>query len=423
MTVRILLFSAVCLLLFSSGQTADTYENPTLDSLIMIALGRNPNIHAATHQQKAADYNAASTGLLPDPMLTAGFINLPRTSFSLDETPMTGFVLGLSQSIPWPGKISTWSNIARLQSENRAADLDYQRNRLVRLITIGYYHYAYLKLAEDILTENLHLLDNIIAVVRTRYANGRGTAQALLRVQTEKSRLENRLLMVVQKRSSALLDIARLADNPETASESIAVYLPPIPTDTPIDNVAEATPLLAGAAIRSSLAEQKLGLAKSGYWPDLVFGVDYRIRKNIPMDPVRGEDFLSFKVGLKLPLWFFKRQRNETAAAKKSYQAAQARERSLKNDLEQKAADIALILKSLRERTYGYDENILPRARAAGEAAQTAYENGLIDFDGYLISQLEIMNIELEKLELIRQYHQQSAILRELTTDRYEVRK
>ena len=138
------------------------------------------------------------------------------------------------------------------------------------------------------------------------------------------------------------------------------------------------------------------------------------------MDAVSGEDFLSFKIGLNLPVWFFTRQRNQTAAARQSYLAAQADEHAINNSVERGVADIVLVLQSLRERVEQYELTILPQAHAAGEAAQVAYEVGQVDFNGFLSAQLDEINVELERLELLKQYHQQTAALRELASDARE---
>ena len=67
-----------------------------------------------------------------------------------------------------------------------------------------------------------------------------------------------------------------------------------------------------------------------------------------------------------------------------------------------------------------YELAILPQAQAAGEAAQAAYEVGQLDFNGFLSAQLDVMEIELERLELLTQYHQQAAAFRELAADTQE---
>ena len=421
MDKKTIIIFVACLASTPAGWADNFSENNTLDSLIEVALERNPAIHAAEYKRSASEYQAEFAGWLPDPKLSAAVINLPRTSLSFDETPMSGVVFGLSQSVPWPGKLSAKADIASLDSDIRAMDLAARKNSTVRLVTHYYYDYSHWTLVGTVLTKSMQLVENIIKVAHIRYSNGDGSLQNVLRSETSSARIENRVLMARQKAMSALVQLGQLTDNPETIDDTLAPVLPPIPQKY-VEMPSElSNPILAKVSIGSAVAKRKVDLAKSGYWPNLTVGVDYRIRKNIPMDAVSGEDFLSFKIGLNLPAWFFARQKNQTSAARQSYLAAQADEHAIINSVERQVADIVLALQSLRERAEQYELAILPQAQAASEAAQVAYEVGQVDFNGFLAAQLDVMNVELERLELLKQYHQQTAALSELAPDAQEV--
>ena len=61
-----------------------------------------------------------------------------------------------------------------------------------------------------------------------------------------------------------------------------------------------------------------------------------------------------------------------------------------------------------------YDRSILPEAEAALEAAEVAYKVGQIDFNALLTAQTDLLDIRLERLDLLRRYHQTRAALTEL---------
>jgi outer membrane protein TolC len=79
--------------------------NTTLDSLIGIALQTNPDIQAAGYARDEAEFRSRVSGALPDPKVMLAALNMPRSSLALDETPMSGFQIGIEQTIPWPGKL------------------------------------------------------------------------------------------------------------------------------------------------------------------------------------------------------------------------------------------------------------------------------------------------------------------------------
>lgn len=394
-------------------------EIPVLDSLIQVARNQNPTIEAARQKLSAQEYRESYAGWLPDPQLSVGWLNLPRSSLALDETPMSGVQIGLMQKIPWPGKLSARSELAQLRTQSRNWDIAVASDRVTSLVETSYYDYSWSVLAADIYDHNLRLVETIIEVVQTRYANGQSSAQDVLRAQTAKARLENKLLQLEQHRQAALARLAWLTNDPAAAEAELTVALPDVAdfSDESMSTPAGfLNPTLAKAAVGSSIAERQLSLAKADYWPDLSVGLDYRFRKDIPMDAVRGEDFLTFKVGLSVPLWFFKKQSGQTAAAGSSLLAAKAEEKSLQNLVTQQVTDTRLALESVVERVRQYDRSILPQAKAALEAARIAYEVGKVDFNGYLATVLDIIDIELERLQLVRQYHHNSARMRQLTT-------
>jgi outer membrane protein TolC len=82
--------------------------------------------------------------------------------------------------------------------------------------------------------------------------------------------------------------------------------------------------------------------------------------------------------------------------------------------LEQLLADSRLELATIRESLAFYDSAILPQARAAFEAAQVAYEVGQVDFNALLGAQTELLQVELERLNNIKEYYQNHARLMEI---------
>ena len=170
------IFTLICFLsLPLASMAGEEQASQTVDSLIRVALAANPDIRAAQFDLAAAEYNAKTAGSLPDPQLSVGALNLPRTSLSFGETPMSGLSIGLSQAIPWPGKLRARGTIARLHTEATAQSANAWQNSIVRQIRAAYYEYSYQILAQRILEENLLLTENIIKAAQVRYANGLGS--------------------------------------------------------------------------------------------------------------------------------------------------------------------------------------------------------------------------------------------------------
>lgn len=86
----------LCTGLSLAGQAAGL----SLEQAIAVAQANDPWIRGSLHQQSALASERISAGALPDPMITAGFANLPTDSFHFDQEAMTQFKVGISQRIP-----------------------------------------------------------------------------------------------------------------------------------------------------------------------------------------------------------------------------------------------------------------------------------------------------------------------------------
>ena len=408
----------ISLLLVVSINAAES-GNPVLDSLVNRALSNNPLIKAAKFKTEMSNSQAAFSGVLPDPQISVGFLNLPKGSLNLDETPMSGVQFGLSQTIPWPGKLSAISDIAELETEHSQLNLTELQNRITRLVNENYFEYTYWQESYDIVSEYKSVVRNIIDVAQVKYANGQGSFQDVLKAETSEAKLENRLESVKQNQLISLANLSRLTDNENVPAAIQGRFSEILINNDSDDNgsLYSNNPTIAKADVKVGIAEKRIALAKSNYYPNFRVGVDYRIRKEMMMDAINGEDFLSFKVGFNLPLWFSKKQKNQNKAARFALNAAQSEKKAVVNKIENSLFNTRTVLNSLMERINQYDDSILPKGEAAAEAARVAYEVGQVDFNGYLQAHLALMDIQLERWQLVKQFFQQKAKLNEILSN------
>ena len=404
--------AVLVVLMFLCG-SAGMAQTDILDSLIRIGLEHNPELKASRYSYQASEAAANAAGVLPDPGVSIAWSNVPRSSLALDETPMSGVSLGLTQKIPWPGKLNAGSKAANLRRDRALTSTDLLANTLIRDIKTAYFDYAYWVEARKKIVETHELAEAMEEVAATRYGNGEVTAQDLLRAQSNKSRLNIRLLDADRNRESNLYRLERLIGD-----TMLVASVPATLDDVSLFDMAEADgddhPLLERAAVDISLAEASLSLARANYWPDITLGIDYRLREKVPGDPVAGEDWLSFKVGFSVPLWFFARQNNESRASAHALDAARAREVSIRDNLTEKRRRIRETMLTLQESIETYDSAIIPQSRAAYETARTAYEVGRIDFNALLAAQMNLLTVELERLDLLRRINIAAADREEL---------
>ncbi|MEJ2507822.1 MAG: hypothetical protein P8Y81_16290, partial [Ignavibacteriaceae bacterium] len=107
--IRILLITLTILFTnFSfpqSGQMNSASGDETLQDLINTAIDVSPKLSMLRAKRNVAENKIPQNSNLPNPMLMLGLMNLPTNTFSFNQEPMTQKVVGLQQTIPFPGKL------------------------------------------------------------------------------------------------------------------------------------------------------------------------------------------------------------------------------------------------------------------------------------------------------------------------------
>lgn len=393
-------------------------QEEVLDSLIKTALENNPDLSAAAFMSQSARESTEAAGTLPDPSVSVALMNLPSGSFSLDRTPMSGVSVGVTQKIPWLGKLGAQSELAGAEYRLSQAKEELTRKRIIREVTDAYIEYSYWSKSKLIIENYLDLLEVTVEIAETRYASGESMAQDLLRASSMVSRTEVRLMTADQRLNSALLKLKQVVGD-NSLSRALPAKLVD-PADEHIPESIDRSPLLRIALIEVDQAQARKRLARHQYYPDISLSMDYRFRQDIAGDPIRGEDFLSFKVGFSLPLWFFAKQRHHLRSADQLRFASIQREISIRDQLTREYDDAISNLSLIDASIEKYDNSLLPEAQAALEAAGVAYEVGEIDFNALLTAQTDAFEIRLERLDLLRQFHKTTALLAELAGSKQE---
>jgi len=403
-------------LIFQSAQAGPE----TLDSLIQTALKSNASLIAAQSRYQAMRHEAKAAGALPDPAFTISAMDLPRKTLSLTEMEMSGISVGMSQTIPWPGMLAAKSRYSKFTAEAEGAEANSRRNSLVRKIKHFYYEYSYWSFAENVVSDNIKLSEDIITYMETRYGNGGGSLEEVASARVSKSEMIDHRLHFKEQRRAAFYMLKQLVNDTSWADTTLAPFM-----TVSIDSISQElpdytrNPEMVGAAARSEAANAKLSLAKSEYWPEFMIGADYLIRKYDTSHVnaghmLPGEDIWSFHFGFTLPLWFFAKQKKMTTAAKFEIESARADERAVDVELKQSIREAQLMLKSLAERTRHFQMSIIPLSETAYNSAHVAYEVGQIDFQSLLEDQIKVYESKLDHIEIVKEYHQTKAYLDEL---------
>mgnify|MGYP001221117436 CR=1 FL=1 len=366
----------------------------TLADYVALALARNPGYQASSQRWLADLERVPQARSLPDPQLTyGGFLEEVETRVGPQRHRF-----GVSQRVPWPGKLYLAGEMAFEESEAARARSEAARLSLVFQVTGAYAEYYYLARDVAITEETLTLLRNWEAVAQVRFRAGAQAAHRdVVKAQVEIGRLEDRLASLRDmrrprvERLRALLDLPRDFDLPWPST--IPERALGLSETAAFQTLLERSPVLAEHRQRVAARERGVDLAWQSYLPDFVFGLDYTEVGPARAANVRGsgDDSIMGMFGLSLPIWF---GRNEATVseARARLRAAELERADTENALQAALTRALFDYRDAERKVRLYRDSLVPKAEESLQATVTAWEAG----NGDLLNVLDAERLLLE---------------------------
>ncbi len=361
------------------GESRFPRKAPGLEAYIRMGLEGNPGLRAAFDAWRAAARRVEWAAALPEPALSwTHFVEALETRTGPQRNK-----LGLTQPLPWPGKLKARKKVAAAGAAELWARALKKRADLVRDIRKAWYEYAWLGRAVEITRSNLALLKLLEPVVQRRVQAG-GNQGELLRLQVEIGKVENELDSLAESRPALSAVLAGLVGWEARSllpwpvlEESEAVRLD---GKALADLLLSKNPDLAVLAEEVKRAGEEVGLAEMERYPDFLLGASWFQTGSARSRGVRGSgnDPWGFTIGVKIPLWAGKYD-SEIRAAQASMEAVAGRLRDTRNRL-LSGLELALYRERDAERRIAlYRDSLVPRALRSYEVTRKAYEAGKAD--------------------------------------------
>jgi outer membrane protein, heavy metal efflux system len=401
-------------------------EGSELDSLISRAIAVSPTIMAARHRADAARARVGPAGARPDLMLMAGIQNQPlgreAPSTSTHDAaiagsdPMTMRMLGVSQTIPYPGKLALRTRVAEREVDVATAAVEDARLNVVRDVRTAYYELAYLDQALRLTQQNQGVLASIVRVTESQYAVGSGMQQDLLKARLAITQLAQSANTLREQRQAqlaalnALLDrasdmpvdsapmperIARAAvpDSADRIRFASNVFGSPA-ADSPLPPLAALqamavanNAMLRGHEARIAAQTTRVALAQMATRPDVDLSLQYGQRSGLT-------DMVSAVVSVPIPIQHRRNQDEDLAAARAELAALEAEHHSTVNELQARIAKLYADLERERTQLALEVKAILPQGRATLAATTASYQAGKTDILTLLDSQSALFAYE-----------------------------
>jgi len=374
----------------------------SLSKAELILLKQNPALLAAEQHIQAKAAIAPQVGTLPDPSISVNALNIPLNSFSTTQENMTQFQFGVSQTLPYPGKLTLKSDIASEIAKVAISNREELRLILLRNLRIHWWNLVYLEKALFIVRNNQDLLRNLVRISEAKYKTGAGLQQDVLLAQLELSKILEQEFKLESEHDIQVAQLNALMSRLSTTPITLPKQLPSI--DMSIKKVAHLKewakkyhPRLQGLEHQVNAAGKRIDLAKKDYYPDFKIGAVYGFRQGTnPTNNQPRSDMGSIMFSMNVPI--FTDTKQDRALGQRHAEQAQV-EFKWRDAANQINADIDSAISELhtaQKQVQLFQLGIIPQSRQTTASMLAGYQVNKVDFLNLVRAQLIEFNHDIQ---------------------------
>ncbi len=392
--------------LVTRAQEAPPASQPMkLADLLAEAERSNPQIQAARHGWDAAKQVPAQASTLPDPQFVLQHVSVgsPRPFAGYSNSDFAYVGLGISQDLPYPGKLRLRGEIAK-----RDADVTQQRYESVRRailagVKMAYFQLGYLAKRQTILEGDGQLLEQVEQAAEARYRNGMGNQQDVLQAQLERTKLLREITTNQLEAGKVQAEIKQLLNRPQSSPHIETTELSETAIAYTYDQLLAAAqmnnPDIAGAQKMVERQGLQVDLAKKDFYPD--FNLQYMWQRT---DPTQFRAYYMLTLGVRIPIYRGRRQQPELAQAEADQSRAKSEHEVQTQQIAFQLRQQFLSAEKSEELLKIYREGLIPQARAGLQAGMTAYQSNRRDFQALLASFLDVLKLDEEYWQTLSEH-------------------
>ncbi|MDD4959384.1 MAG: TolC family protein [Gallionella sp.] len=385
----------VLLLIAGTARAEEPQLGRNLNVLLDYAREHNPEFSASRYEAEAAQLKVQPAGAYPDPVLRMELMNITNQgtnkSASLLPSQIGSTRYLLMQSVPWFGKQDLQQQVAQAQVAQSTSVVSSTWLALSSRIKSVYAQQYYLASRTQLTRQTLDLVNNLTQIAQTRYANGIGTQQAVIRAQLEAGNLRSELLELDNAQHHAHSQMNALLFRPIDALLVEPSQWRALPALPDINTLASHNPLIQSADAKVLAAEKSLELAYINRYPNLTLGIAPTQVGNT----LRTWD-LMFEFNLPLQQDSRRAQEQEATAL---LSAAKARKAALLNQLQANVAESLSGYETAQHTESLTRQQLIPQAELTYQSALAGYTTGTVDFASLLEAQRQILNVKQQQLK------------------------
>ena len=382
-----------------------------LEKLIKEGLENNSKIQLFNLKYQVAKEKVNEVSTLPNTQIGVGvFVSEPET-----RTGAQRFKLSAKQMLPSFGSITARKNYKNAVADAVYVDIAIEKRKLVASISQSYYTLYALKNKQQILSENISLLEKYETILLKYVEVGKASAVNVLRLQMRKNDLTALKKVLQQEFLAEQTLLNKILNRDKNIPISIGELLMLSESDLiNLENLDLHPELLKYDKLYQSIEKSEL-VNKKEQNPMFGFGLDYIAvseRPNMSFTD-NGKDILMPMATISIPL-FNKTYKSKTKQNELKQKEIITQKQDKKNRL------ITLLDKAFKKRksaiiNYNAQVKNLEQATNAETILFKTFETGSVNFNDILEIQELQLKFQINKIEAIKAYYLQTAIINYLT--------
>ena len=387
-----------------------------LSELLAEAEKNNPQIETARHGWEAAKQVPTQVSTLPDPQFTLQHFSVgsPRPFAGYTNSEFAYIGLGVSQDIPYPGKLRLKGEIAKREADVSQQQIESVRRSVLAELKAAYFQLAYLSKTLAILEQDGELLKQVQQAADARYRSGIGTQQDLLQAQLQQTKLLREIAMHHLEVGKLEAEIKQLLNRPQDSPDiepADLVETPLAQTYAELLAAAEVqNPEIASAKKMIEKQSLQVDLARKDFYPD--FNVQYMWQRT---DPTQFRAYYMFSVGVRVPIYRGRKQRPELAQAEAEKLRAGSELQAQSQQVGAELRSQYVLAQQTSELLKIHREGLSPQSRSEFQAALATYQSNKQDFQALLTAFLDVLHLDEEYWQNVSEYETAIARLEQIT--------
>lgn len=366
-----------------------------LSDLLAEAARNNPQIQAARAEWEAAKQIPTQVSTLPDPQFEIQQFSVgspwPFAGYTNSNFAYIG--LGVSQDIPYPGKLRLRGEIAKRDAGVVEQQYESARRSVLAELKSAYFQLAYLSTTFGILDGDGVLLKQVEQAADARYRAGMGNQQDVIQAQLEQTKLLEEITDHHLEMGKLEADLKQLLNRPQDSRDIEPAELFETPLAQTYDDLLAATktrnPDVEAAQRMIERQALQVDLARKDFDPD--FNIQYMWQRT---DPTQYRAYYMLTFGVRVPIYRGRRQRPELAEAEAERLRAgddyQAQSQQVAAELRRQYVTVQQTANLLKI----YREGLSPQSRAEFQAGLAAYQSNRRDFQALLTAFLDVLHLD-----------------------------